>query len=1361
MHVSVTPLGSKESGAPDAAGDVVRYLTGQGRQAGRSLDGPDPALAQQTGPGGYYADSAEQPGRWIGRGAERLLDPEQRKVVQPEQLERALLGQDPRTGEQLVGARGSSGRVQRERPEPLAGDGNPDDLLTVAEVAQAAGVDPSHIRRLLNSTAQIQENHSDPGQPPEYPKSYLHGSKVDQHWLVRRDEAQRFIGDRSEARVVLGYDLTYSVPKSVSIAWAASDEDGRQAIESALHEAVDGSLKYIEDNAIKVRVNRAQVDGDGMLAAAFLHDTSRELEPQLHMHVVVANMAATPSGEVRALDGRAMFAHGTTSGYLAEAEIQSILNKQGYRFTKTEKGIAHLEAIPQEAVDAMSSRRTQILEEVGALGVDSAAARQNAAYRTRAEKRSGVDRDALEQSWSRTLDETGMTKEQLAIATSHDPALLWTPHDSERLTQFLSGRAGVAMQTGIFDRRDVIQSITDHVGGRLNAVEVQREADQWLGSEAVIELRTKPGVDADFIGHQGRVSLAPGTTHYTTPQVIAIEQAVFNGYTNGLDQNTGQIGTTSVEAAVDRWQSVTGHQLGDDQLSMISSITSSGHRFQAVVGPAGSGKTAALEVAARAWEAEGYTVIGASVNGNAAEVLTRATDIETSTVASLLARLDYDEHRPPPRERLPVTKSGRVRPQRTPTRTSPLDERTILLVDEASTLSNREHAELIRHVERTGATMRTIGDPLQHHSVEAGGAWAEVVQRHAAVTPELTENRRMSGEGMADVRLAAEDYRKGQIAQALRRLEQNQRVVTAPTSEQLLDSLAADWYVDWRRHLDSGGSVESSRMLAEHHVVRRELNERAQVLLKADGVISSDGVRIGEATFHVGDQVIARQQNKNLRPNGATKGPFVKNGTQGVVVGIRQDNGGPSLQVDFVDRGVIDVPHSWLTKPLRPGVVGGLAPAYAMTTHGAQGETLDSSRAVLTDQSSARGQYIGLTRGRNDLRLYAVDASSFAEPNPALEHNLPVATDRRTLEDRIEARLARPEPTDLATVADAEIADAVAFLRMPVRELDKIDSPIAQRAIDERMSRAQNQALRNPPVELTTLVGPASESADWKRAVRSHAEYRERWGADPLLSVPQPGHRPESQIRDHQRAGTAIAKARSHQHANTPAKQLAANRQELTAARSDSTPIDSRTRDALLKRLAERERMEAALVAELSKRHETALKPVNGRIDPDDVERKRRSLERAQGELAETQARRRDLRLITGDTSDNSLRRHRLQLEIESIDHVVQRRASEAINRSSSYITDVLGNPPNNAQTRASWDRAACKIESYRIRHLGVDSTAGSIRLDGSALARAIGNRPPTSQVDRRRQWDLVAKASRGIQRGQGMAQRQSTGIQR
>ena len=126
------------------------------------------------------------------------------------------------------------------------------------------------------------------------------------------------------------------------------------------------------------------------IAASFLHDTNRELEPQLHVHVAVMNMATTPAGKVQALDGRPIYGHASTAGHLAEVQFQRALIDRGYAFTPTTKGIGHVVGVPQATVTAMSTRRAQIMAEVDAVGADSPAARQLAAWATRAAKVSGA-----------------------------------------------------------------------------------------------------------------------------------------------------------------------------------------------------------------------------------------------------------------------------------------------------------------------------------------------------------------------------------------------------------------------------------------------------------------------------------------------------------------------------------------------------------------------------------------------------------------------------------------------------------------------------------------------------------------------------------------------------------------------------------------------------------------------------------------------------------------------------------------------------------------------------------------------------------------------------------------------------------
>lgn len=1298
MLVSVTALGARAGHRNAAAGDVVAYLTNGANRltAGGSRADAKPLLTQETNPGAYYSDSAALPGRWRGSSAEQLGP-----TVDPEHLKRVLLGQDPTTGAQLVGARGSSGRAATRRT--LLGDGDPHQLLTLDQAAAHLGVDASYLRRLAAKTATSRTTEGASPAPTTStdasPSAHLDAVKVDGRWKITRAELDRFAEARRQPQVVIGYDVTFSAPKSLSILWATGSPEVRELCEEAFDAAVAVAVDHLERHAVWVRRGRNYEPASGMLAASYRHDTNRELEPQLHEHVVIANMATSADGGVQALDARGLYAHATTAGHLAEAEMQHRTNRHGLAWTPTHRGIANVAGVGEDAIRAMSTRREQILSLTSELGTDSAKARQTAALATRADKQHGVDPDELRARWNQRLADAGFGPTELHAATTAAPARLWTPEDTRRLDDHLASAHGVTEHVAIFDRRDVIHAIVDFSGGRLNASEVTTHADRWLHTEAVIPLAITSRQRQEVIGTTGQVGLAADAQYFTTPTMIRIEQAISRASEQGHDNGVATVPDTIVDAAILQWEHRTGQVLGHDQIAMVRAISGSGDRFQAVVGPAGSGKTAALEVAARAWEAAGYRVIGAAVNGTAAEVLGRSSGLDTRTVAGLLTRLDTTE-------------------------TLLLDNRSVVIVDEASTLGNRDHARLVHHIERSGAAMRAIGDPAQHGAVEAGGMWAELVRRQPERTPTLTENRRQTSADMTDVRLAAADYRNGRIAEALDRLDTNQRIVTAPTATELLDQLAADWYVD-RTH-----AARVSRMIAEHHHDRRALNVRAQALLRADGTLSGDGARIGEATFHLGDEVIARAQNRQLRPTGGDRDSYVRNGTTGVVTAITGPRGREDLVVDFVDRGPVHVPHEWLVAEIRPGVIGGLAPAYAVTSHAAQGDTYRAGRMLASDTSQPEAVYVGLTRGTDDARIYTVKRDP---PGLDTDPALPRMDDQRTAREVLEQQLTKPQPTDLATVADPDIVQLQVLLQRPLRELEDDPSPLSQRAAAVVADRIAHRAVTAPTDLTIEHLGPRSThpSADeWDRAARQTAVYRARWNIedDEALVPSLPAHASAAQRADHRAAGGAIVTANAAALVDEPTRVLAAERTVLLTELAGSPLPDLGVLQARLQR-ADDALLSASTVERAARAaHEAACAPRARRSDPDGPERTRRALVVASDHVADARRavlRANDaLRLHAGQTS---VRRNVLQ-RVETINHALGARVQRALESPAPYLTAEIG--LRSEANGAWWDSAAAAIETYRHQHLGLNAGDGEAPGGG-----ALGAEPGTDGL-RRAWWD-------------------------
>jgi conjugative relaxase-like TrwC/TraI family protein len=458
--VSVTALGSRDGDAASAVARVVDYLDGRCPQPpGRSpqwwqdngLDAKAPCDhglgPASNGAVSYYADSVEGPGTWLGRG---LAGFSPAGEVSREHLGRMLFGQDPRSGRQLLDGRGSAARADHlgRGGANVSAHGPDDELLSIPQAASLLGVSPRYLRRVAARTATARQQH--PGElgdasPPPLEHPYLDATRNGPkgHWSVSRAEVERFAQARRAPTAVIGYDLTFSVPKSVSLLWARADESRQAAITTAVHEAVTASVSYLEDHAAMVRTGaRATAQpAKGLLAASYLHGTSRALDPQLHAHVVVANMAEGPDGGVRALDGRALFAHAKTASFLAAAELRLQLTRRlGVEWEPAERGLADVAGVPRGAIVEMSKRSQQldaVLPELEAFYTGGqglrARGRQVAAYLTRAAKEDhGVDPRHCGRGGHPSSTPWASTSKRWGVASTARRRRRWSPRKIAR-----------------------------------------------------------------------------------------------------------------------------------------------------------------------------------------------------------------------------------------------------------------------------------------------------------------------------------------------------------------------------------------------------------------------------------------------------------------------------------------------------------------------------------------------------------------------------------------------------------------------------------------------------------------------------------------------------------------------------------------------------------------------------------------------------------------------------------------------------------------------------------------------------------------------------------------------------------------
>src|SRR3954453_10009703 len=124
------------------------------------------------------------------------------------------------------------------------------------------------------------------------------------------------------------------------------------------------ALGYLERSAAAVRRGAGGLvveQADGLVAAAFRHRTSRVGDPQLHKHVLVANLGLGPDGRWSALDGRQLYAHARAASFLYQAVLRSELTRTlGVEWLPTRQGIAELAGVPKPVIRAFSRRRAEI-----------------------------------------------------------------------------------------------------------------------------------------------------------------------------------------------------------------------------------------------------------------------------------------------------------------------------------------------------------------------------------------------------------------------------------------------------------------------------------------------------------------------------------------------------------------------------------------------------------------------------------------------------------------------------------------------------------------------------------------------------------------------------------------------------------------------------------------------------------------------------------------------------------------------------------------------------------------------------------------------------------------------------------------
>src|SRR4051812_812551 len=333
-------------------------------------------------------------------------------------------------------------------------------------------------------------------------------------------ELERQLRDSSGESKVVGFDLTFSAPKSVSVLFAVGDEHTAGHLIGAHEAAVRAALDYVEDTAVKVRRGRggAHVQpGEGVVAAAYRHRMSRSLDPQLHTHVVCANVARGPDGRWTALDGRHLYEHAKTAGYLYQAHLRAeVRDRLGLEWGAVSKGAADLRALPAEVLAVFSRRRQEIVEAAREVGVEDLASERGKylALLTRERKQYGVETHTWREEIRARAGEHGLDRDAIEQLVAGGRARLSDGEfggvlvDERAIGARLAGEQGLTEKANTFAERDVLREYAGAAEQGARVRDVREQGVRFARRGDVLDTVTGGLTTQDLVAAERRLVAA-------------------------------------------------------------------------------------------------------------------------------------------------------------------------------------------------------------------------------------------------------------------------------------------------------------------------------------------------------------------------------------------------------------------------------------------------------------------------------------------------------------------------------------------------------------------------------------------------------------------------------------------------------------------------------------------------------------------------------------------------------------------------------------------------------------------------------------------------------------------------------------
>jgi conjugative relaxase-like TrwC/TraI family protein len=743
------------------------------------------------------------------------------------------------------------------------------------------------------------------------------------------------------------WDLTFSAPKPFSIVWSAARPPLRRALERIQRRAVRQALEYLQEVAGLTRRGKGGqiLERADLVFALFDHSTSRELDPQIHTHALLMNVAGRVDGTTGTIVSKTIYDHKLAAGAVYQSALAQGLFKLGFTIFGDKVGF-DIDGISPDLSREQSKRRKAIEAALGSNGLSSAKASAVAALTTRQPKQA-PPRQELFEAWTKTNEAHGVTSKWIDNIRSKKDHFYW------RQMEVL---AGDLIADGNSSAQDIVV--------KLAVVKVSTEQSHFSARDiyrTALRKSVTYGFDVDTLyrvvqehleAHCVALGRRDGYIRYATHETLKIEQELLANIDKLTTNDSHRVDRGLVDEVIERrlplgpGLTLTELTRNMEQRLGVQQITGNSGGVQNLVGMAGTGKTFALGVAREIWEEAGAVVLGLCQAGAAARRLEEGSGIKSDTLALFLTKIDHATL-------VTAWPGGGKHYIARPTHSHPegevlIDGDTVLVVDEVTQVNTEDYAKLVSICEECAAKLVNVGDRRQQQSVQAGGFMKSVEER--AGKAELRVITRQNEELHDPVplwqRQVVEHFANGNSVDALLLLAERGKISVLDDRDQARLALIKDWSVQ------SAHRPESHLLLAGTNAEVAELNRGAQDVRRQKGLLGEQSVIIGEETIHVGDRVLCTERSRALRIENGDFGEAVRIDARRRVITIKLDSGTEH------ELPIADYPH--------------LSLGYATTVFRSQGASVEKTSVIVGGATENLHQAnVEASRHKAECRLYA------------------------------------------------------------------------------------------------------------------------------------------------------------------------------------------------------------------------------------------------------------------------------------------------------------------------------------------------------------------------------------------------------